>query len=716
MLIDRHAMNRFRRRFSRWLRQPAGLASPALSVLLALSCGCAHIQGTRTAGLPPAPTRQFLAGVAKVDITPLPGYPMGGHSIAATVSRGVWTRLHATAIYLEDPDGHNLVLVSCDLWSMPAGLADRVAELVARGSEGTRIGRQAMILAATHTHQSPGNFSSSPAYNLLASPKPGFDQRLFDYLAQRIALAVLQAVTNREPARVFFLQDALPLAARNRSMPAFVLDPESKAILAENASVPLATPTPEYPDPSASRAVDTRLRVLRLEGRQGPLALVGFLAMHPTALGHETEVYSADVFGIAETLAEQSLATNGVHQPCVTLFNGPEGDVSPVWFEQDRTDALKVGRQIAQTLARCARGGEPVEGPIHSVFSIAPIAGQEFIDDARHPRQTAKYAEAGAALLAGAEDGRTIYNYDGHVEGTRFTQIRTVGQGAKRDFLEGGLPFNLPKIAKVLPGKLLGVPGEIPLGVAAMGNVLFATLPGEFTTVMGRRIEGALRGENPRLKQVLLIGLANEYLSYFATPEEYDSQQYEGACTFYGPASGPFVQSQLSRLGRECLSGGAETFPLHYSYRPGPTAAFLPPEAVSSLYFPDDGLRGILQDTTDRSPYRRFPSLAWNDPVDALLARMTTAQLAAPRVWVEARRPDGTWQTLALNGHDETNEGIDFVTTTSVSGPAQFTWTAFWMPPQGVDKTGEYRLCATRADGSTFSKQFQIPEDCPLTP
>jgi hypothetical protein len=127
-------------------------------------------------------------------------------------------------------------------------------------------------------------------------------------------------------------------------------------------------------------------------------------------------------------------------------------------------------------------------------------------------------------------------------------------------------------------------------------------------------------------------------------------------------------------------------------------------------------LRGILQDTTNRSPYRRFPTLAWNDPVDALFARMVTAQLAVPRVWVEARRPDGTWQTLALNGHDETNEGIDFVTTTSVSGPTQFTWTAFWMPPQGVDKTAPYRLCASRADGSTFSKQFQIPQDCPLTP
>ncbi|MGH7331715.1 MAG: neutral/alkaline non-lysosomal ceramidase N-terminal domain-containing protein, partial [Candidatus Rokuibacteriota bacterium] len=143
------------------------------------------------------PTGSWRAGAAKVDLTPTSGFPMGGHSLVGQTARGYWTRLYVSAIYLEDPDGRRLALVSCDLWSMPAGLADRVAELVASNRRGERrpadriiLTRDQLVLAATHTHQSPGNFSSASAYNTFASPHPGFDRRLFEFLAHRISEAI----------------------------------------------------------------------------------------------------------------------------------------------------------------------------------------------------------------------------------------------------------------------------------------------------------------------------------------------------------------------------------------------------------------------------------------------------------------------------------------------------------------------------------------------
>jgi neutral ceramidase len=438
--------------------------------------------------------------------------------------------------------------------------------------------------------------------------------------------------------------------------------------------------------------------------------------MHPTCLGHETEVYSADAFGVAETLTEQALAGAGGSNACVTLFNGPEGDISAMWEKQDRRDALNVGTLIADGLLRCLKGGERVDGNIHSVLAISSIRRHEFVDDLRHPRQTARSAEGGAALVAGAEDGRTIYNYDGHVEGTRFTHYRTVDQGAKRDMLEGALPVDLPKAVKELPAKVLGVPKEIPLGVAQVGHLLFATLPGEFTTVMGRRIEAGLHRALPQAKQVLLIGLANDYLSYFTTPEEYDAQQYEGASTLYGPASGPFVQAALSQLARDCALGTKTPFPLRYNYLVGPTETFLPPGQTNSLYNPDDGLGNILQDTTDRLAFRRFPSITWNDSIGPLRAKMKAGQSPVPRVWVEQRQADGSWQTVSVNGHQETNEGIDFVTAVSVWSPQYFTWTAFWMPPTGIDPHGSFRFCALQADGTVTNRMFQLPPNCPMTP
>jgi neutral ceramidase len=111
----------------------------------------------------------------------------------------------------------------------------------------------------------------------------------------------------------------------------------------------------------------------------------------------------------------------------------------------------------------------------------------------------------------------------------------------------------LPEWFQKLPGRILEVPHILPLQIVRLGPIWFATLPGEFTTVMGRRIEAQLLEATGPNSQVILIGLANEYASYFTTPEEFESQQYEGASTLYGPAAAPFVQRELIKLAKDLL-------------------------------------------------------------------------------------------------------------------------------------------------------------------
>src|SRR5262249_34371782 len=158
------------------------------------------------------------------DLTPMPGFPMGGYSLAGQTARGYWTRLHAHAIYLEGPGGHRLAMVSCDLWSMPAGLADRVAELVAADPRARRtpqgealLRRNRPIPAATRPHRSRGNSPPSPSYTALGPPHAGFDRRLFEFLAHRISAAVVTAVQAARPAVVTFAEGSVAGLARNRS-------------------------------------------------------------------------------------------------------------------------------------------------------------------------------------------------------------------------------------------------------------------------------------------------------------------------------------------------------------------------------------------------------------------------------------------------------------------------------------------------------------------
>ena len=65
-------------------------------------------------------------------------------------------------------------------------------------------------------------------------------------------------------------------------------------------------------------------------------------------------------------------------------------------------------------------------------------------------------------------------------------------------------------------------------------------LPSEVTKTQGDRIKDALVADSGgRAHDFALAGLTNSYLSYTATPEEYDGCTYEGSFTLFGRLQGP---------------------------------------------------------------------------------------------------------------------------------------------------------------------------------
>lgn len=70
-------------------------------------------------------------------------------------------------------------------------------------------------------------------------------------------------------------------------------------------------------------------------------------------------------------------------------------------------------------------------------------------------------------------------------------------------------------------------PSIVSTQVALVGDVIIAGVPGEFTTMSGRRlretVKHALIEEDKSLKNVtvILAGLCNIYTDYVTTPEEY---------------------------------------------------------------------------------------------------------------------------------------------------------------------------------------------------
>jgi len=84
-------------------------------------------------------------------------------------------------------------------------------------------------------------------------------------------------------------------------------------------------------------------------------------------------------------------------------------------------------------------------------------------------------------------------------------------------------------------------PSVVDIQMFRVGNVVILVIPGEMTTMAGRRIRNAIRarliadGIIGNDAYVVIAGPANTYGHYVTTREEYGIQRYEGASTLFGP-------------------------------------------------------------------------------------------------------------------------------------------------------------------------------------
>ena len=163
-----------------------------------------------------------------------------------------------------------------------------------------------------------------------------------------------------------------------------------------------------------------------------------------------------------------------------------------------------------------------------------------------------------------------------------------------------------------------------------LGPLAVVAVPGEFTTVMGKRIRDVVKDNmTPVPTDVLIMGLANEYLSYFTSPEEYDAQHYEGASTLYGKWSGAVALDELTLLAKALRQGAPAPLPSQdYLYRPGFAvhfAALASADAFRRALV--DDLTNILLDQTTGLPLgSQTPSFCWKEP--ALNYRLGAADKA----------------------------------------------------------------------------------------
>ena len=93
---------------------------------------------------------------------------------------------------------------------------------------------------------------------------------------------------------------------------------------------------------------------------------------------------------------------------------------------------------------------------------------------------------------------------------------------------------------------------EIPIAELNIGDLVIVGIPGEMAAGLGLDIkrETALATE---AAHPVIGGLADEWISYMLTPDEYAKGGYEASVSFYGPKLGPTIVE--GALGLELEAG-----------------------------------------------------------------------------------------------------------------------------------------------------------------
>lgn len=609
----------------------------ALPVLL--SAGCAgHADWLEARAWPVrvnAPPKAFRAGAARVDMTPPVGYPTGGHGPAGSVSRGYWGRLYARAFYFEDTMGRKLVLVSCETFAIPRALHFEVARRVAD----LGLYREQIVLAATHTHQGPGNYMSVAAYNQFGSNKPGFDVALFNFLAVRISEAIRLARLNAEADRKIELvvhTGTVGDLLRNRAPLPFLLNPNREEIMKDldqgTVSPCLRECGRRCPDSDGFdceppdgwdcqqgcprlRALDRTITLLevRQKGQSPWIGLLVFLAVHPTVLHHEAPFFSSDFTGVTVRSLERTLGGDK-SLPVVAFFNGADGDVSARRRQRDLRDVLALARLFEADIRRVLKESQRLLAPPLGVdvrYVEADTSFERECDSASWPAVAiGRRPLFGASGFGGGEGDRTAVYDLGWKEGAR-TEPRS-GQGPKLGAFDSRLLPDIKLTGLLAPRE--SFPRELPITWATIGSFAVATFPVEMTTAMAAEIRKKLGLKHGEAE---IVGLANEYASYVTTPSEYAAQNYEGGSTIWGPQEGPYLGCVLEKL-IHAEQGPPSRPPASDAwFDPGPLPSepFGPEFCGDRRTAPDEELDHVLLDNLKR-PHRKLPWFQWEEALE----------------------------------------------------------------------------------------------------
>ena len=410
---------------------------------------------------------EMKIGFAKRSITPPPGTELGGYAGYRPCS-GCHDPLWCRAVVLQQGQERR-ALLSLELLSVDESLSDRIEAAV------RPLGIGAVVAAAIHSHAAPCGMipGEGPlaAVNAVAERDPEGFRRYMEQVIDSAVCACAEAIDRLEPFTVRSVRGTAPVIGSERH---------------------------------TGQTLDVPMTVVGVRTQSGRTLTVYQIPCHPTVLGPDNLLASADLAGGIEGRLDSDMAM---------FLNGAAGDISTRFTRR------------AQDFAECDRMAAIAAEAVRELIRDVPYGAPEPLRALRkrirlQPRavespERARLAleEATARWQAAAEAG---------MEPGQLRILRTYVEGA-------GVAL---EFARTMEGIR-----ELSLPVTAF---TFAGL--RFVTVPGELFSGLWRPD------AVPVCYANGYYRYIADRQAYRNGYYETMAAIVAEGQGERLLEQIEEL------------------------------------------------------------------------------------------------------------------------------------------------------------------------
>ncbi|KAB2082314.1 hypothetical protein ES319_A05G189500v1 [Gossypium barbadense] len=510
-----------------------------------------------------------------------------------------------TFIVAESSQGARFAFVNLD-----AGMALQLVTIKVLQRLKTRLGdlytQENLAISGTHTHAGPAGYLQCVVYSVTSL---GFINQTFDAIVTAIEQSIIQAHNNLKPGSIFLNTGDVENAGINRIPSAYLFNPpEERARYTTNVDTTM-----------------TLLKLLDSASNRS-IGAFSWFATHGTSMSRENRLISGDNKGAAARFLEdwftfsnnflsirntkfstiQNISTLRNKAQKIKATGGkPCGKTTSQGFKVRKNDGSSfvgafcqsnVGDVTPNVLgAFCTDTGKPCDfnhsscngndqlcvgrgpGYPNEILSTKIIGERQFekavelFSSATNPlsgkidyRHTCP-AAVGAGFAAGTTDGPGVFGFQ---QGD--TEINEMWKRL-RDLLKEPSQYQIdcqkPKPVLLSTGEMFvpyaWAPAILPIQILRLGNFVILSVPGEFTTMAGRRLREAVKetlinngnGEFDNETHVVIAGLTNTYSQYIATFEEYKQQRYEAASTLYGPHTLSAYIQEFKKLAKAMATG-----------------------------------------------------------------------------------------------------------------------------------------------------------------